>query len=142
MWRASLNVFKRERGIKTKDLLEFVHVVNLRSHRNVGDSLDNELDHDRHLVFLHQLPGGGECLLEFVRALDANRLAAEPLGNGDVIDPVAARLVTVDVLEGKAYLEIHFESALGLADQSEIGVIHYNVQVGQLVLRTDCQLLN
>lgn len=50
---ASLNILERERGIETEYLFELVHILNLRAHRDIGDSLDDELEHDRYLVFLH-----------------------------------------------------------------------------------------
>jgi hypothetical protein len=116
---ASLNIVEHEWGIETEDLLEFVHVVNLRAHRDVGDALNDELEHDRHLVFLHQPAGVGKCLLEFVRILDANRLAAEPLRNGDVIDPVAARLVIAPLLRHIPNCESFAEHNINNFSQNE-----------------------
>ena len=90
----------------------------------------------------HQLLGGGERLLELVRALHPHRLAAQALGHRDMVDAVALDLVAVDVVEGEADLEVHLEAALRLADQAEIGVVHDHMQVGQLVLGADRQLLD
>ena len=59
-----------------------------------------------------------------------------------MIDAVAAELRRVDVLEGELDLVIHVEAALGLADQAEIGIVHDDVDVGQLELRADRELLD
>ena len=48
----------------------------------------------------------------------------------------------IDVVEGEADLEIHVEAALRLADQAEIGIVHDDMQVGQLVLGPDRQFLD
>src|SRR3954452_8169295 len=71
------DIVERERGIETKDFLEFIHAVDFGAHRNIRYALENEFKYDRHAVLLHQLAGCREGLLEFVRAFDADRLAAE-----------------------------------------------------------------
>ena len=77
-----------------------------------------------------------------VRIGDADRLAAQPLGDRDVVDAIDPELGRVDVLEGKLDVIVHVEAALRLADQSEIGIVHDDVDVGQLELRADRELLD
>jgi hypothetical protein len=77
-----------------------------------------------------------------VRIGDADRLAAQPFGDRDVVDAVAAELGRVDVLERELDAVVHVEAALRLADQAEIGVVHDDVDVGQLELRADRELLD
>ena len=62
----------------------------------------------------------------------------------NVIDAITGlRIVlAVDVLEGEADLEVHSEAALRLADQAEIGIVHDDVDVGQLELGADGQFLD
>src|SRR5258707_595293 len=122
--------------------LELDDVVDLGSHRNVGDALENELDHDRHLVLGHPFPRGRERRLRVVWIGDADRLAAKALGDRDVIDAVDAEFRRVDVLERELDLIVHLKTALRLPDQSEIGVVYDDMDVGQLELRADRQLLD
>ena len=86
------NILQGQRGVEAEDLLELVDVVDLGAHGDVGDALQDEFHHDRHLVLLHQWLRLGEGLLELVRALDPDRLAAQALGHRDVIDAVALKL--------------------------------------------------
>ena len=72
----------------------------------------------------------------------ADRLAAEAFGDRDMIDAVNAKLRRVDVLERQLHMVIHVEAALGLTDQTEIGVVHDHMDVGQLELRADSQFLD
>ena len=66
------------------------------------------------------------------------------LGDRDMVDAIARFGIAgaVDVLEGEAEPRIHREAALRLADQAEIGIVHDDVDVGQLVLRADRQFLD
>ena len=77
---------------------------------------------------------------------DPYRLAPEPFRDRDMVDAVSGHRVAVgrrvDVLEREADFEIHFEIALRLADEAEIGIVHHDVKIGQLVLRADRQLLD
>jgi hypothetical protein len=59
-----------------------------------------------------------------------------------VVDAIDAELGRVDVLEGELDVIIHVEAALRLADQSEIGVVHDDVDVRQLELGADRELLD
>ena len=77
-----------------------------------------------------------------LRIGDADRLAAEAFGDRDMVDAVDAELRRVDVLERKLHLIVHVEAALRLADQPEIGIVHDDVDVGQLELRADRELLD
>ena len=85
----SRDVVQGQRGIEAEDLLELVDVVDLGAHGDVGDALQDELQDHGDLMLLHQGVRLGEGLLELVRALDPDRLAAQPLGDRDVIDAVA-----------------------------------------------------
>ena len=80
----------RRVGVACGKVLEFDDVVDFGSHRDVGDALEDDLDHDRHAEFLHQSLRLREGVLDFVRGRDADRLAAEPFGDLDVIDAIAA----------------------------------------------------
>ena len=64
------------------------------------------------------------------------------LGDLDVVDAVAAELRRVDVVEGELDAVIHVEAALRLADQAEVGVVHDDMEVGQLELRADREFLD
>src|SRR5262245_40757829 len=80
-----------DRGVVERQieyLLELDDVVDLGAHGDVGDALEDELDHDRHLVFLHPLPRGGERRLRLMRIGDADRLAAQPFRDRDMVDAV------------------------------------------------------
>src|SRR3984957_11795821 len=90
-----LALLDRQRRVETEDLFELVDAVDFRAHRDIGDALENEFDHDRHLMFLHQRPRLGESIFELIRAFHADRLAAEALGDRDVIDAVAGHRVSV-----------------------------------------------
>ena len=48
-------------------LFELDDVVDLGAHRDVGDALEDEFDHDRHLIFRHQFARGREGRLRIVR---------------------------------------------------------------------------
>ena len=74
----------------------------------------------------------------------ADRLATQALDHRDVVDAVAfhAALVSIDVLEAQLHAVVHLETALRLADQAEVGVVHQDVDVGQLELRAHRQLLD
>ena len=76
---------------KIEHLLEFDDVVDLGSHRDIGDPFENELHHDGHPVLRHQLARGRERGLRLVRVRDPDRLAAEPFRDGDVVDTVDRR---------------------------------------------------
>ena len=60
--------------------------------------------------------------------------------------PVAAQLARtlghVLVLERQLHAVVHLEAALRLADEAQIGVVHHQVDVGQLELRADGELLH
>ena len=77
-----------------------------------------------------------------VRIGNADRLAAEPLGDRDVVDAITPEFRRVDVLERQLDMIVHVEAALRLADQSEIGVVHDDVDVGQFELGADRELLD
>ena len=89
----------------------------------------------------HRL-GGDQRVLDQFGIADPDRLAAQPLGDLDVIDAVAFQLRRVDVLERQLHAIVHLEAALRLPDQAEIGVVHDDVDVGQIELRADRQLLD
>src|SRR5690242_2702892 len=93
-------------------VLELGHVVELGPHRDVGDALQDDLDHDRHPVLGHQLLGLLERGPDAGRLGHPQRLAAEPLGHLDVVDAVAADLGRVDVVEGQLDAVVHVEAAL------------------------------
>src|SRR5579863_6494244 len=86
----------RELRVQAEDLLELVHPLDLRSHRDVGDPLEAELEHHRNVMFLHELVGSRESGLELVRALDPDRLATESLGDRHVVHPVARHRVALE----------------------------------------------
>ena len=119
-----------------------VDVVDLGAHRDVGDPLQDDLDHDRHPELGHQLPGLVEGVRQVVGVEHPDRLAAQPFGDLDVVDAVAVDLRGVDVVEGQLDVVVHLEAALALPDQAEVGVVHQHVDVGQLELRADGQLLD
>src|SRR5439155_9378305 len=73
---------------------------------------------------------------------DADRLAAEAFGDRDVVDAVDAEFWRVDVLERELHMIIHLKAALRLTDQAEIGIVHDDVDVGQLELRADRELFD
>ena len=123
-------------------LLELDDVVDLGPHRDVGDAFENELDDDRHAVLRHQFARRRKRRLRVLRIGDADRLAAKALGDRDMIDAVDAELGRVDVLERELDVIVHVEAALRLADQPEIGIVHDDVDVGQLELRADRELLD
>ena len=124
--------------------LELGDLVDLRAHRNVGHPFQDEFQHDRNLMLLHQALGLLEGPGEFLRPPHPDRLAAHGFRDRDMVDAVAGlRIVrAVLVLEGEADLEIHRKAALRLADQAEIGVVHDDMDVGQPVLRADRQFLD
>src|SRR3569623_286838 len=127
---------------QVEDLLELDDNVDLGAHGNVGHALENELDHHRHLKLLHPFAGLREGSLRILRIADADRLTAEAFCDLDVIDAIFAKLRRIDVVERELHLVIHIEAALRLTDQAEIGVVHDDVDVGQLELRTDRKLLD
>src|SRR3546814_1276798 len=86
---------------------------------DVCSSDPDELDHHGNLELRHQLARPVEGFLEFVGALHADRLAAEPLGHRHVIDAVLAEVRRVHVLEGELHVVVHVEAPLGLPDRSE-----------------------
>ncbi len=76
---------------------------------------------------------------------DAQRLAAEALDDGLVIDAVAARADLfghVLVLERELHAVVHLEAALRLADQAEVRVVDQHLHVRQPELRADRELLD
>src|SRR5271156_2994922 len=81
-----LALLDRKIWVQAEDFFKLVHAVDLRPHRDVGDALKDELEHDRNLIFLHELVGAGEGGLELVWALDADGLAAEALGDRHGVD--------------------------------------------------------
>ena len=125
-------------------LLELDDGVDVGTHSDIGDAFEDELDDDRNLVLLHQGPRPFEGIGTLVGTADADRFAAEALGDRYMIDAVTLFRIArgVDVVEGEADFEIHVEAALGLADKAEIGVVHDHMQIGQLVLRADRQFLD
>src|SRR4029450_1903698 len=90
-------------------LLEFDDIVDLGAHRDVGEPSENEFDDDRHLELRHPCPRGGERRLRMVRIRDADRLAAQSLGDRDVVDAIDPEFRCVDVLEGKLDMIVHVE---------------------------------
>src|SRR5258708_29239770 len=114
--RTRWRVVKRQ----IEDLLELDDVVDLGTHRDVGNSFEYELDHHRNAVFRHQLARRRESRLRVLRVGDADGLAAEAFGYRNVIDAIDAKFGRVDVLERQLYVIIHVETALRLADQSEV----------------------
>ena len=73
---------------------------------------------------------------------DADRLAAETLRDRDVVDAADAEFGRIDVFERQLHLIVHVEPSLRLADQTEIGVVHDDVDIGQFELRPDRKLLD
>ena len=59
-----------------------------------------------------------------------------------MVDAIDAEFRRVDVLERQLHLIVHVEAALRLADQSEIGVVHDDMDVGQFELRADREFLD
>ena len=59
-----------------------------------------------------------------------------------MVDAIAVEIRRVDVLERELDLVVDVEIALRLADQPEIGVVHDDVDVGQVELRADRELLD
>ncbi|MNY56699.1 hypothetical protein D3C86_1928050 [compost metagenome] len=59
-----------------------------------------------------------------------------------MIDAVAVKLWSVDVVEGKLHTEIDVKVALCLANQSQIRVVHQYMDIRQVELRTDGQFLD
>ena len=112
----------RQRRVEAEDFLELVDAIDLGAHRDVGDAFQDELQHHRHLVFRHERVGAVECVLELVRALHPDRLAAKPFGHCHMVHAIAAYRIairrSVDVVERQADFEVHLEAALGLADQA------------------------
>ena len=123
-------------------LLELGHVVELGAHGDVGHPFQDDLDHHRHPELGQQLLGLLEGTRQLLGPLHPQRLAAEPLGHLDVVDPVAAELGRVHVVERQLHAEVHVEAALGLADQAQVAVVHHHVEIGQVELGPDGQLLD
>ena len=119
-----------------------VIVVDLESHRDVRDSLEDHLDDHRHPVLDDQLLGLLQRREDLSRLEDPDRLAAQAFGDLDVVDAVAVDLGRVDVVEGQLHAVVHVEAALRLADQPEVGVVHQHVDVRDVELRADRQLLD
>ena len=59
-----------------------------------------------------------------------------------MVDAIDAEFGRVDVLERELHVIVHLKAALRLADQAEIGIVHDDVDVGQLELRADRELLD
>ncbi len=111
------------------------------AHRDVGDALQDRLDDHRDAELGGQLLGLLERGQQLVRLGDPDRLAAQALDDLDVVDAVDAQLRGVDVLELQVDLEVDVQVALRLADQPQIGVVHQDVDVRDVVLCADRQLL-
>src|SRR5688500_16179580 len=82
------------RGVLAPDreLLELDDVVELGAHRDVGDALEDDLHDDRHAVLGHEPLGLRERLGDRAGLGHPDRLAAQALGDPDVVDAVAAGL--------------------------------------------------
>src|SRR5690606_20858314 len=122
--------------------LELVDRIDLVAHGDVRDALEDEFDHDRHLEFIDPGARLGQGRLDVLDPLDADRLAAQAFGDLDVVHAVALRFRRVDVVEGQLDAVVHVEAPLRLADQSQVGIIHHNVDVGQIELRAHGQFLD
>src|SRR5713101_5892740 len=140
--QAGSNSLKRRRSGQIEHLLEFGDRVDLRAHRNVGHPLGNDLDDDRQAQRRALAPRPGDGAGDLPGLEDADGAAAEGLGGLDVVDAVFADFRRVDVGEGELHLVIHLIGALGLTDETEIGVVEEDHDEGDLVLRGDRQLLD
>src|SRR5260370_27060683 len=67
-----------------EDLLELDDVVDLSAHRDVGHAFEDELDHHRHTILLHQSARGRESRLRILWVSDTDRFAAETLADCDM----------------------------------------------------------
>src|SRR5208282_3592832 len=123
-------------------ILEFGDLVDLDAHRDIGHALQDDLDDHWRAELLHPTLRALERVGDPFRVGHADRLAAEPFGNLDVIDAVDAELGRVDVLERQLHRIVHIESALGLADEPEIGIVHHHMDIGQLELSPHRQLFD
>jgi hypothetical protein len=61
-------------------------------------------------------------------------LAAQALRHFDVVDAVTAGVGCVEVLERERDLVVHLEAPLCLPDQSKVGVVDDDVEIGELEL--------
>src|SRR5690606_6039407 len=121
---------------------EFVDRVDVVAHGDVGDALQDELDHDGHAEFLDPGAGLGDGGLDLFDRLHADGLAAQAFGDLDVVHAVAVGFRRIDVVEGQLHAVVHVEAALRLADQPQVGIIDHNVDVGQVELRAHGQFLD
>ncbi len=129
-------------GLQVDDRIEFGDGVDFTTHGDIGHALQNDLDHHGHGKLLHQLPRLRQRGLNLVGVEHAYGLAAQPFGHLDEVDTVTADFGRVDVVERELHAEVHIELALALADETEVGVVDHDVDVGQLELRAHCQLLD
>src|ERR1035437_339312 len=125
-----------------EDVFKLRHVVQLGTHGDIGDALQNDLDNDRDTVLGNELLSLGERSPDLVRVAHPQRLAAQAFGNLDVIDSVLVQLRGVHIVEAKLHAVVHVEAALGLSDQAEVGVVHDDVDVGQVELGSYRQFLD
>src|SRR5690606_34134829 len=100
--------------------------------------------HDRHAVLLHQLTRFFERRDDFFRLEYPDRLATQAFHDSHVVHtiPHQVRRIDVDVVEGQLDTVIHVETALGLTDQAQVGVVDQHVDVRQFELRAYCQFLD
>src|SRR5579863_2124392 len=72
-----------KRWVEAKDLLELVDVIHLCTHRDVGDTLNDEFQDDWHLILVHKSMSLSEGIFEFIDGFHSDRLAAKPLRDSD-----------------------------------------------------------
>ena len=124
------------------DLLELGDGVDRTAHGDVGDALEDGLDDDRHAVALGELARPRQRISELLGSAHADGMAPQALDDADVVHAVAVGLRSIDVLEGELDLVVHVEVPLGLADQSQVGVVDDDVDVGDSEVRGHRQLLD
>ena len=69
-------------------------------------------------------------------------LQPKPFCHLDVVDAVSAELGAVHVVEGQLHAVVHVEAALRLPDQTQVRVVHHDVDVSDVELRADREFLD
>ena len=92
------------RGVERRvlgELLELSDGVNGSSHGDIRDALEDGFDNDGNTERLCCLTRCAQGFRQFLRCSCPYRLAAERLGDADMVDPVAVGLRRVEILEGQ-----------------------------------------
>jgi hypothetical protein len=87
--RHLLAVADRQGRIEAEDILELVDAVDVDAMEMLVTRSRMNSSTTRHPMLLRELVRAGKSLLELVRGFYPDRLAAEALGNGYMIDAVA-----------------------------------------------------